>query len=43
MSAQELGLGAIYDLAKKVMLANGCDTANAADVAETGGSSVRSG
>ena len=29
MSTQELGLDAIYDLAKKVMLANGCDVANA--------------
>jgi len=29
VSTQELGLDAIYDLAKKVMLANGCDVANA--------------
>ena len=34
MSAQELGLDAIYDLAKKVMLANGCDTANAEALAD---------
>ena len=34
MSAQELGLDAIYDLAKNVMLANGCDTANAEALAD---------
>ena len=34
MSAQELGLDAIYDLAKSVMLANGCDMANAEALAD---------
>ena len=34
MSTQELGLDAIYDLAKKVMLANGCDVANAEALAD---------
>ena len=34
MSSQELSLDAIYDLAKKVMLANGCDAANAEALAD---------
>ena len=34
MSTQELSLDAIYGLAKKVMLANGCDTANAEALAD---------
>ena len=34
MSKQELSLDAIYDLAKKVMLANGCDVANAEALAD---------
>ena len=34
MSTQELDLDAIYDLAKKVMLANGCDVANAEALAD---------
>ena len=34
MSTQELGLDGIYNLAKKVMLANGCDTANAEALAD---------
>jgi len=34
MSTQELGLDAIYDITKKVMLANGCDVANAEALAD---------
>lgn len=34
MSTQEIGLDGIYNLAKKVMLANGCDTANAEALAD---------
>ena len=34
MSTHELSLDAIYGLAKKVMLANGCDTANAEALAD---------
>ncbi|MFZ9134928.1 MAG: Ldh family oxidoreductase [Candidatus Puniceispirillaceae bacterium] len=34
MSIQEIGLDGIYNLAKKVMLANGCDTANAEALAD---------
>ena len=34
MSTVELGLDEIYDLAKQVMLANGCDNANAAALAD---------
>jgi delta1-piperideine-2-carboxylate reductase len=34
VSIQEIGLDGIYNLAKKVMLANGCDTANAEALAD---------
>jgi len=34
VSTQEIGLDGIYNLAKKVMLANGCDTANAEALAD---------
>ena len=34
MSTQELCLDDIYSLAKKVMLANGCDVANAEALAD---------
>jgi delta1-piperideine-2-carboxylate reductase len=34
VSTQEIGLEGIYNLAKKVMLANGCDTANAEALAD---------
>jgi len=34
VSAQEISLDGIYNLAKKVMLANGCDTANAEALAD---------